>query len=209
METNFYMFLSSVVLISLSGVLMPGPVFAVTIQKAAKSKIAGVLIALGHGVVDFPVMFLIYFLLSQFVIPTSVQSSIGVIGGTFMVFMGIRAFKNRNHKDKNTTSLKRDSLFAGIWTSAANAGFILWWLTIGTVLIANAQLFGFTGFCIFAGVHWFIDFIWYTAVGLLVFKSQKFWTKRVHYGITIFCAGVFLLFGVYFISSALMAIFTV
>jgi threonine/homoserine/homoserine lactone efflux protein len=191
-------------MISLSGVLMPGPLFAITIQKSAKSKIAGALIGLGHGVVEFPVMLLIYFLLSQFTIPTSVQSLIGVIGGSFMIFMGIRALKNRNRQDNSAVSLKRDSILAGIWTSAANAGFILWWLTIGTVLIANAQFFGFSGFCAFAGVHWSVDFIWYTLLGLLVFKSQKFWTKKVHYGITLFCAGVFLLFGIYFISSAIM-----
>ena len=193
-------------MISLSGVLMPGPLFAITIQKAAKSKIAGVLIALGHGVVEFPVMLLIYFILMQFTISTVVQSTIGVIGGAFMIFMGIRAFKNRNRQDASVVSLKRDTLFAGIWTSVANAGFILWWLTIGTVLIANAQLFGFTGFCVFAGVHWSIDFLWYALVGLLIFKSQKFWTKNVHYGVTLFCVGVFLLFGAYFILSAIMSI---
>ena len=195
-------------LISLSGVLMPGPVFAVTIQKAAKSKIAGVLIALGHGIVEFPLMFLIYFLLIQFSIPSWMHTTIGITGGTFMIYMGIRAVKSRNCQDNATTNLKRDSLLSGIWTTAANAGFILWWLTIGTALIANAQLFGFSGFAIFAGVHWYIDFLWYAIMGLLIFKSQKFWTPRVHYGITIFCAGVFLLFGAYFISSALMTIFT-
>jgi len=192
-------------MISLSGVLMPGPLFAITIQKAAKSKFAGVLIALGHGVVEFPVMFLIYFLLSQFIIPNSIQSAIGVIGGSFMIFMGIRAYKNRNRQDNSKVSLKRDSLIAGVWTSAVNAGFILWWLTIGTVLIANAQIFGFSGFCVFAGVHWSIDFLWYAFVGILIFKSQKFWTKKVHYGVTLFCVGVFLLFGAYFISSAIIS----
>jgi threonine/homoserine/homoserine lactone efflux protein len=196
-------FLSSVVLISLSGVLMPGPLFAATIQKASKSKLAGVLIGLGHAIVEFPVMLLIYFILSQFSIPTFVQSTIGVIGGSFMVFMGIRAFKNRNSQNKNTVNLKRDTLFAGVWASAINAGFILWWLTIGTVLIANAQLFGFLGFAIFSGVHWSIDFLWYTLVGLLIFKSQKFWTTRVHYGVTLFCVGVFLLFGAYFVGLAI------
>ncbi|MDR2707976.1 MAG: LysE family translocator, partial [Nitrososphaerota archaeon] len=205
METSFYMFLSSVIMISLSGVLMPGPLFAITLQKAAKSKIAGALIGLGHGIVEFPVMLLIYFLLSQFTIPTSVQSVIGIIGGSFMIFMGIHTLKNRNRQDTSSVSLKRDSIIAGIWTSAASAGFIIWWLTIGTVLIANAQLFGFPGFCVFAGVHWSVDFIWYTLLGFLVFKSQKFWNKKVHYTITLFCAGVFLLFGIYFISSAIMA----
>ena len=51
--TNEYLFFVSVVLISLSGVLMPGPLFAVTLKKAAKSKTAGALIAVGHGIVEF------------------------------------------------------------------------------------------------------------------------------------------------------------
>jgi threonine/homoserine/homoserine lactone efflux protein len=46
--TNFYLFLASVLIISLTGVLMPGPLFAVTVEKASKSKISGALIAVGH-----------------------------------------------------------------------------------------------------------------------------------------------------------------
>jgi threonine/homoserine/homoserine lactone efflux protein len=206
--SNFHLFLGSVILISLSGVLLPGPLFATTIQKSAKNKIAGSLIAFGHGVVEFPLMILIYFLLRQFAIPNWVQITVGIIGGVFMIFMGVRAFKNRNQQDKGITSLKRDSFISGIWTTAVNAGFILWWLTIGTALIANAQLFGTSGVVIFASMHWTIDFLWYTIVGLIIFKSQKFWTKKIHQGITVFCAGTFLLFGVYFIISSLTTIFT-
>ena len=206
--TNFYVFLGSVMLISLSGVLMPGPLFAVTIQKATKSKIAGALIALGHGLIEFPLMFLIYFLLSQFAIPNWVQISIELVGGGLMVFMGFKAFKNRSRQDQFVVSLKRDSLFAGVWTTAISAGFILWWLTIGTALVLNAQMFGLVGFGIFAGVHWSIDFLWYTLVGLAIFKSQRFLTSRIRYGITLFCVGVFLFFGVYFIGSALMSVVT-
>jgi len=193
-------------LISLSGVLMPGPLFAITIQKSVKSKLSGALIALGHGVVEFPLMILIYFLLSHFMIPLWVQTAIGLIGGGLMMFMGVRAFKNRKKQDLSTVSLKRDSFLSGIWTTAANAGFILWWLTIGTALVLNAQLFGVVGFGIFAGVHWSIDFIWYAFVGVFIFKSKKFLTPRVHYGITLFCVGVFLVFGAYFICSALMLV---
>jgi threonine/homoserine/homoserine lactone efflux protein len=206
--TDFPLFLASVMLISLSGVLMPGPLFAVTIQKSAKSKVAGALIAVGHGLVEFPLMFLIYFLLSQFAIPYFVQAGVGLVGGSLMIFMGIQAFRNRYRQDNATGSLKRDSLFSGVWTTAANAGFILWWLTIGTTLVLNAQLFGLAGFGVFAGVHWSIDFLWYTVVGVLIFKSQRFWTPRVHLGVTLFCVGVFLLFGAYFVGSALMSVFT-
>jgi len=206
--SNFYVFLGSVMLISLSGVLMPGPLFAVTLKKAAKSKISGALIAVGHGIVEFPLMFLIFFLLSQFTIPNYVQITVGLVGGLLMVFMGVQAFRKRNKEDTTTVSLKRDSVLSGVWTTAANAGFILWWLTIGTALVLNAQLFGFVGFSIFAGVHWLCDFLWYSIVGLLIFKSQRFWNKRVHLGVTLFCVVVFVGFGLYFMSSALMSAFS-
>jgi threonine/homoserine/homoserine lactone efflux protein len=205
--TDFYLFLASVLLISLSGVLMPGPLFAVTLKKAARSKVAGALIAVGHGVVEFPLMFLIFFLLTQFEVPSVVPVAVGLVGGFLMVLMGIQAFKGRHKREEATVGLKRDSLFAGIYTTAANAGFILWWLTIGTTLILNAQLFGLAGFSVFAGVHWLTDFSWYTVVGLLIFKSQRFWSDRTRMGITLFCVAVFIGFGAYFITSALWSLF--
>jgi threonine/homoserine/homoserine lactone efflux protein len=129
-----------------------------------------------------------------------------LVGGFLMIFMGVQAFRSRNNQEKSTASLKRDSVLAGIWTTAANAGFILWWLTIGTTLILNAKLFGFLGFSIFAGVHWLADFSWYTVVALLIFKSQRFWTQRIRNGITLFCVAVFIGFGAYFLGSALWSL---
>jgi threonine/homoserine/homoserine lactone efflux protein len=205
--TDFYLFLASVLLISLSGVLMPGPLFAVTIKKASKNKTAGALIAVGHGIVEFPLMFLIFFVLSQFTLPSIVQIAVGSVGGLLMIFMGVQTFRNRHKQEEATMDLKRDSVFAGVWTTAANAGFILWWLTIGTTLILNAKLFGLLGFSVFAGVHWLTDFLWYTVVALLIFKSQRFWTERIHIGITLFCVAVFIGFGAYFMSSALWSLF--
>lgn len=204
--TDFYVFLASVLVISLSGVLLPGPLFAVTIKKASKNKMSGALIAIGHGIVEFPLMFLIFFLLSQFEIPSYVQLAVGLIGGLLMILMGLQAFRNRHKQEEATVNLKRDSLLAGAWTTAANAGFILWWLTIGTTLILNAKLFGLLGFSVFAGVHWLTDFSWYTVVALLIFKSQRFWTERTRMGITLFCVVVFIGFGAYFMGSALWSL---
>jgi threonine/homoserine/homoserine lactone efflux protein len=204
--TDFYVFLASVLLISLSGVLMPGPLFAVIIKKSSKNKFAGALIALGHGLVEFPLMFLIFFVLSQFSIPSFVSVAVGLVGGSFMVFMGVQAFSSRHKQEEATVEFKRDSVLAGVWTTAANAGFILWWLTIGTALILNAKLFGFIGFSVFAGVHWFTDFIWYTVIAMLIFKSQRFWNDKARVGITFFCAAIFVGFGAYFIGSALWSL---
>ena len=104
------------------------------------------MIAVGHGIIEFPLMILIFFVLSQFSIPSIVQVAVGLVGGFLMVFMGIQTFRNRHKIEEAQVSLKRDSVFAGVYTTAVNAGFILWWLTIGTTLILNAQLFGFVGF---------------------------------------------------------------
>jgi threonine/homoserine/homoserine lactone efflux protein len=208
--TDEPLFLVSVVLISLSGVLMPGPLFAVTIEKASKRKTAGALIAVGHAIVEFPLMFAIFFVISQFKIPSFVQITVGLVGGLLMIFMGIQSFRKRNKTAEAPVSSSRDSVLAGIYTSAVNAGFILWWLTIGTTLILNAQLFGLIGFSLFAGVHWLCDFSWYTGIALAIFKSQQLWSQRwnqqVRMGITLFCVAVFVGFGAYFMGSALSSI---
>jgi threonine/homoserine/homoserine lactone efflux protein len=200
--TDFSLFLTSVVFISMSGVLMPGPLFAVVIEKSAKNKLAGVLIALGHGVVEFPLMFLIFFVLSEVSVPDAVQVVIGVVGGLLMILLGAQMFQNRNKAEENQAVSKQDSLLTGIRTTAINPGFILWWLTIGTTLILNAKVFGWAGFPAFAGIHWFCDFAWYTVVALAIFKSHKFWTLRVHQAITFFCVAVFVGFGALFFGSA-------
>lgn len=204
--TEFYLFLVSVVLISLTGVMIPGPLFAVTIEKAAKRKTAGFLISIGHGIVEIPLMFIIYYGIDQIVASETlqiVQITVGLIGGVLMMGMGIQIFKNRNKAVEKNESPKQESLIAGIWTTAANAGFILWWLTIGTTLVITARNFGFIAFMVFAVVHWLCDFLWYTVVAFLIYKSQRFWSKRLNQAILIFCFTVLIGFGAYFFSSAL------
>jgi threonine/homoserine/homoserine lactone efflux protein len=203
---NLYLFLASVALISMSGVLMPGPLFAVTIDKAPKHRSAGVFIALGHGVVELPLMIFIYFGLMQFGLPEFVQIAIGFLGGLLMILMGIRMLKHRGDSSQRTQSSKQDSFVAGIWTTAANAGFILWWTTVGTTLLLNAQAFGLIGFSAFAVTHWFCDFIWYSIVALLIFKSHRFWTRRIHQAIFLFCFLVLVGFGSWFFGSALYSV---
>lgn len=127
-----------------------------------------------------------------------------------MIVMGVQTLRNRNKTEEAPAISTRESVLAGIYTTAVNAGFIIWWLTIGTTLILNAQLFGIIGFSLFAGIHWLCDLGFYTAIALAIFKSQELWSQRwnqlVKMGITLFCVAVFVGFGVYFVSSALWSI---
>jgi len=194
------------VLISLSGVLLPGPLFAVTLEKAAKRKTAGLLIAVGHGIIEFPLMFLIYFWLSQFIIPDFVPIAVGSIGGLIMIYMGFNTLRRKKQNRQKVEVPREESLLAGIWTTAANPGFILWWITIGTTLIMNAQIFGLLGFSVFTVVHWLCDFVWYAVVAFLIFKSQRFWNEKVHTAILVFCFLIFVSFGAWFFGSSLWSV---
>jgi threonine/homoserine/homoserine lactone efflux protein len=206
--TNFPLFIATVVLISMSGVLMPGPLFAITIEKAKKHKTAGLFIAFGHGVVEFPLMFMVYYGVTQFVLPQVVQVTVGLVGGLLMIFMGFQTLKKRNEPLEKQISSKQDSLVAGIWTTAANAGFILWWITIGTTLILNAKYFGLLGFSAFAVTHWSCDFLWYSLIAIVIFKSHLAWPKIVPKLISVFCFSLLIFFGAWFFGSALFTVIT-
>jgi len=201
---DFFIFLLSVIFISLSGVMMPGPVFTVTVAKGYKNKIAGVLIALGHGVVEFPLIFLIYFGFTWFFASSIVQKIIGFVGGLILIYMGVQTFRIRGKASEEHEGFRYGSFIAGILTTSANPYFFLWWATIGAALVMNASAFGFLGFVTFAITHWSCDILWDTFVSLTVFKSRRFWTGMVHNIVFGFCFIVLVGFGVWFIISALI-----
>jgi threonine/homoserine/homoserine lactone efflux protein len=201
---DLFLFLTSVIFISFSGVMTPGPLFAATINKALKSRIAGVLIALGHGIVEFPLMFLIYFGFAPFLASTLTQKIIGFVGGLIMIYMAFRMIRAEKKTVEADDFAKNSALVAGIITTAANPYFLLWWATIGTSLIMDALIFGFLGFLIFAMTHWLCDLLWDSFIGATVFKSKRFLTKKARFIIFCFCFVVFVGFGAWFIISALV-----
>jgi threonine/homoserine/homoserine lactone efflux protein len=199
---DFYTFIFSAILLSLSGVMSPGPLFAVTIAKSLKDKMAGILISLGHGVVEFPLMFLIYFGLSQLLTSSIIQKTIGFFGGLILIFMGVQLFRSREENDNGGSYLKYGSLIAGVLATGSNPYFLVWWATVGADLVMKAAVFGLIGFSVFAVVHWLCDFFWNTFVSVTVFKSQRFWNKKVQTIILGFCIVIFIVFGAWFVISA-------
>ena len=202
--TDLYFFLLSVIFISLSGVMMPGPVFAVTVAKGYKNKAAGALIALGHGAIEFPLIFLLYFGLKDLFASTTLQKVISLVGGAILIYMGVQTFKSRKETSREYEESKHDSFVAGFLATAANPYFFLWWATIGTALIMNAYLFGFLGLLVFALTHWSCDLLWDSFVSFTVFKSRRFLNKRAYNLIFGFCFVVLVSFGTWFIVSALL-----
>jgi len=203
--TNLHLFLLSTVIISLTGVMSPGPVFAVTVTKGHRDRKAGALIAFGHGVIEFPLMTLIYFGFAWFFALSQTKTAIGLIGGLMLVYMGFKMFRaRRKTEDPGGENVGHGSFVAGIVTTIANPYFFLWWATIGLALIRNASDFGTVGFVFFAVVHWLCDLFWDFFVSFSVFKSRHLWTKKTHEVVFALCSVLLIGFGAWFILSVLV-----
>ncbi|MEM3703066.1 MAG: LysE family transporter [Candidatus Bathyarchaeia archaeon] len=184
--------------------MMPGPVFAVTVTKGYRSKTAGVLIALGHGAIEFPLIFLLYFGLSEFFTSPIIQKTVSLAGGLILICMGFQTLKTKKEVGVETQHSSHASLIAGLIATGANPYFFMWWAMVGTTLIFNASLFGIIGVIAFAVVHWSCDLVWDTFVSLTVFKSRRLWTEKVFKMVFFFCFAVLVVFGLWFIISALL-----
>ncbi|MDD4289511.1 MAG: LysE family transporter, partial [Atribacterota bacterium] len=57
----FLSFLFKTVIISLSGVMAPGPITAMTVSKGTQNPHSGPMIAIGHGIVELPLILIIFF----------------------------------------------------------------------------------------------------------------------------------------------------
>jgi len=182
---------------------MPGPVLAITIERGYKSRVAGPLIAIGHGIVEIPLIISMYLGLSNFFKLAPVQTFIGVIGGGMLIYMGINTIKTGNNPYEKKDS-SHSSVVGGVITSAANPYFFLWWATVGAALIIKSTIFGAIGFILFIITHWLCDLGWYSIVSIGIYKTGRFGNRRLNKVILNICSLLLLGFGFYFIISVIV-----
>ena len=198
--------LASVVVISFSGVMMPGPMFAVTLAKSYKSPLAGTQISLGHAVIEVPLILLIYFGFAQFFQNTVVQLVLSVLGGGMIIWLGISMFRARAEVVQKGKDLPYSAFTAGILTSVFNPFFLLWWATIGSMLIMRFLDFGVTGLTVFIVVHWLCDLVWLSFVSIMVYKTRSLWGKKSQEGLFIACSLLLIGFGGWFLVSGIQLV---
>ena len=183
--------------------MMPGPVTAVTVTKGAQRKEAGALIAIGHGLIEIPLILLIYFGLASFLSLTEVKISVGLAGGMVLIWMALNMLKNRPSVFSEQKELAHSSVVAGVATTAANPYFFLWWATVGAALLVSARDFGSAGVAALGVTHWLCDFAWLYLVSWAVFKSKRLWTQRVNIVVFGICSVILAGFGAWFIFSSI------
>ena len=198
--------LLSVVVISLSGVMAPGPMFAVTLAKSYRSPWAGTWIALGHAVIEVPLILLIYFGFAQFFQNSVVQLGLSIAGGGMIFWLGIAMFRARTEVVHQGKDLPYNAFVAGILTSGFNPFFLVWWATIGSMLIMRFLEFGTAGLMVFIVVHWLVDLVWLSLVSSLVYRTRSLWGRKFHEWLFIACSLLLVGFGAWFVISGIQIV---
>ena len=134
---EFLGFALTVIIISVSGVMSPGPLFTANIIHGLKDGTSsGLKIAAGHTVVELPLIILLGVgvvsleLIPEFKTIIIILGAIGLFG-----FAGLQIKNVLIKKTQTRIQIKYGSFLTGILFSALNPFFIIWWFTIGIKLI--------------------------------------------------------------------------
>lgn len=198
--------LLSVIVISLSGVMMPGPMFAMTVARSYRTPWTGVQIAFGHAVIEVPLILLIYFGFAQFFEHSTVKLVLSIVGGVMIIWLGIGMFRARVGVVQKGKDLPYNAFVAGILTSGLNPFFLLWWATVGSMLLMKFLDFGTTGLVIFIIVHWLCDLVWLTFVSVIIYKTQSLWGNNIQKWLFIACSLLLIGFGIWFLISGIQTV---
>ncbi len=196
-------FLLKAIGISLSGVMAPGAVTTAAIAQGARRRWAGVLMAVGHGIVEIPLIFFIMFGLGVLFQADWFRIIVGLFGGAFLVWMGLGMLRNKGG-DNSPSGRTADAgpLMTGLILSIGNPYFLLWWATVGLNLALEARHLGWLAFVLFALVHWLCDLVWLTILSFGSFHGTHILGPRSQRIVLQVCGIALTLFGVHFIYRA-------
>ena len=195
-----------VIVISASGVMAPGPLFAAAISYGLREgKRAGFKMAIGHTIVELPLVILLgigVFSLESFPEFRTIISILGAI--TLFVFAIIQIKTIFGKKEFVLSKPKQGPLITGIIFSALNPFFIIWWLAIGFKLISDAMImWSFAGILIVFALHIWMDFAWLGTVSFLSSKSSKILSNKNYKILMIGLSLMLVYFGITFLVDIL------
>ncbi len=194
-------FLFSTAAISFSGVMAPGPITALTLGEGNRSPWAGSYVALGHGIVEIPLMAAVAGGLGFFINSSFFKPLIFILGGIIMIHMALGMLRDARIEKAEEPLREGRPLRGGILLSLSNPYFLVWWATVGASMLIKAESFGIKGIVLFGGIHWLCDLVWLTALSWISSRGKHFFGGRFQQVLLGFC-GIFLFaFGLFFVVS--------
>ena len=199
---EFLGFALTVVIISVSGVMSPGPLFTANIMHGLKEGTqSGLKIAAGHTVIELPLIILLAVgVISLETIP-EFKTTIVLLGAIGLFgFAGLQIKNALTKKMQTGIQVKHGAFLTGILFSALNPFFIIWWLTIGFKLISDSiEIWSYWGIGILFGVHIWMDFVWLGFVAFSASKAGNILSNQNYRILMIALSGVLIYFGISFV----------
>lgn len=116
----------------------PGPLTALAISETLQHNVrSGMLVSLSPLVTDAPIICLCFLLTSQFSDMPVILAVLGIIGGCYLVYLGVKNFRIKEFTlpDQKMNSF---SLYRGVMTNVLNPNPYIFWTTIGVPILARA-----------------------------------------------------------------------
>jgi threonine/homoserine/homoserine lactone efflux protein len=205
---DLFDFAGTVILITASGALAPGPLFFATISHGSRfGARSGFLFSIAHTIVEATIVLLLALGLLNVANEPMVRLVVGVAGGGMLLFFGAKQVyesSSSSFEDKLTKPMSRRNLmFLGISLTGLNPFFIVWWLTAGAQLILLALEFGsMLGVLLMYVFHVWMDYVWLTSVAHFSEKGRSIIGLKP-YRIILTVFGMLLIyFGISFIISS-------
>jgi threonine/homoserine/homoserine lactone efflux protein len=202
-------FAATVIILSASGALAPGPLFFVTVSHGIKSGTkSGILFSIAHSLVEFAlVMLLALGLLSVANVP-AVRLAVGVAGGAALIVFGamqIRSsFSYKPEETKTGQSATRNLFLIGLALTGLNPYFIVWWLTVGANLIfISLEFAGLAGVVFMFVCHVWVDYAWLILVSGFAKRSSKILRFKWYRILMTVFGAVLIYFGLTFLIDSL------
>jgi threonine/homoserine/homoserine lactone efflux protein len=114
--------------------------------------------------------------------------------------MSLDMFRARRKLAREGKDTRYNAFVSGIITSGLNPFFLVWWVTVGSLLLMKfLAAVGTWGLPFFVVVHWLCDLVWLSIVSYTIFKTHKFWGQGVQEWVFIALSLALLYFGTQFV----------
>jgi threonine/homoserine/homoserine lactone efflux protein len=206
-------FIATVVVVTASGALAPGPLsFGILMQGSKEGARSGFSCAIGHMLVEFPLVLALALGLLAAASQPMIKSVIGLVGGLGLIGFGIMQIyetvrtKASLSQAARTRSLPASSLVLGLALTGLNPYFILWWLTIGSVLIVQALAFAaIVGVLVMYVSHVWMDYAFLTSLAYFAKKGKNIAGSKYYKVVLVAFGLVLVYYGLSFILDAVRA----
>lgn len=198
--------------VGFSGAMMPGPLLAVSIAETPRHGWrTGPILSVGHSIAEIAIVALLALGATAFIADSNlILSVIAIAGGAALILMGgmmgydvLRGNVSYEADTSGNRSASSRLIGKGITASLSNPFWFVWWATTGLAFVTKSLTLGLLGPVIFYLGHILSDFVWYTAVSVIVWQGKRI---LVGWGMKLLILGcaVFLVYlGVDFVTEGI------